>query len=276
MAKLSIVTTGRHDDYEGDSLGRIKESLDYNCRNLTKYGFDFEYIISEWNNINEPLSRGPLKWLFDQYNNLHDVCISKSVVEAENLNVNRYFEYFAKNAGLRLATKDNVLLLNSDIIMSEELVEEIKSLLDKGLDSGKFYRARNRYQVKVGYDIEILETKDLHEPFLTDSHVCGSYSGDFLMTTRDKILEAGGYEESTNDVRAGYQTGLDGSCLFNMYHRGMRLEFVNGPYYHIKHEKNRRYDTMGYNQKGYQNPENWGFVKYPKKIDGNLTIIYHE
>lgn len=272
---LSLITTGRNDDYGGGFVDRFRLSLMNNCSLLEDLGIEYEYLVVEWNPIKEFFSvSDKTKFLFKNFK-VKDVIIDKSLIRAEGLNEAAYYEYFSKNAGLRRAKYDNILIINSDLLINEELGNEIKELITKGLDKTKFYRARYRHNANIKYDgkepigMSVVDKKDLHEPHLADACICGAYSGDILLCNKETLFENGrGYNELDPDHRVTFQTGMDGEILWNMYHRGIRLEFLQNPYIHIAHGKPNVYDGV-YRDCKYENKPNWGFVDY------NETEIPH-
>src|SRR5438105_630516 len=49
LPMLTIVVTGRNDDYGGDFRRRLFRTAEFNARRLTEAGHDFEYLWVEWN-----------------------------------------------------------------------------------------------------------------------------------------------------------------------------------------------------------------------------------
>lgn len=270
---LSIVCTARNDNYEGDFVGRFIESIDKNCKSLEKFGIDYEYLNTEWNPQTEFLSQSERsKHLFCQYR-VHNYIVDRSVVEAEGLHPTKFYEYYAKNTGIRRASKTNVLVTNPDIVFGDEMVGEINRLIKSGLSDSHFYRARYRNQLR---NEEVVEIKDLYEPQNPDGHLMGGYSGDFLLVKTfiaQNIMK--GYDEVGEHHRKGWQTSCDGEGLFQLSKCGINLISIDKNYYHLYHGKHRVYDSSAYNQNGYNNPNSWGFIDYPtKQIDEKTTLIY--
>ena len=272
---LSIITTGRNDDYGGGFLDRFYTSVIHNTSHFYDYGITFEYIISEWMPYREYLAKN----LSLSFYNIRTVVVDKSLAEPEQLNRAVFFEYFAKNAAIRRAKYDNILLINSDIVLPCRIIDEIVDMLRTGLDDDKFYRTRYRQQSDINSYLKVKQTTDLHNPAWDDSCICGAYSGDFLLIKKKPLIEVGqGYNETDPDHRITYQTNMDGEILWNMYNAGMRLEFINEPYIHIDHGKNRQYDNGYKIRQSYTNKPDWGFVNYPSRLedDGKTEVIYHE
>jgi hypothetical protein len=64
---------------------------------------------------------------------IHHIYFDKSLLVADGLNPNRYYEYFAKNVGIRHATGKYVLIENSDVINDEELAQSIEKMIKSNL-----------------------------------------------------------------------------------------------------------------------------------------------
>jgi len=266
---ISIITTGRDDDYGVGFLDRFYTSIIKNSQLLDEQEIEYEYLIVEWNPIKNPLYKNhKFSSLFNdkKYKN---IIIDQSVSINENLSPTTFYEYFAKNAGVRNAKYDNILLLNSDIIISKECVENIKSLCFSGLDLNKFYRARYREQLNP--DLFSLSIEDCHKPHFGDHVICGYFSGDFLFIHKNIFP---GYDENNPYHRSNLsQTSMDGEILWKLHNENINLEFIESKYSHINHGKDNPYDSH-YNQNGYENKLNWGFIDYPKEyISENIIYI---
>ncbi len=275
--EISICCANRVDDYEGDSTQRFIDSVTANCESLHKIGLPYEYIVAEWIPQEQCLYYHPrTKHLFDNYN-LKDIVIDQSVALAEGLHPTKFVEYYAKNCAITRSISDVILVTNADIILGDELVQEIANLIKTGINRAHFYRTHLRCQLHPETKAR-LWTDELHNPAWADSMVCGAYSGDFLLTHRDVMFnDAQGYDETNQAHRHGYQNACDGEMLFQMHRKGITLKFLDSPYYHIHHGKNRQYDSRAYNTAGYSNKENWGMRNYPvrSEVPDKLEIIYY-
>ena len=63
---------------------------------------------------------------------------------------------------------------------------------------------------------------------------------------------------------------MDGEILWNLYRRGVTLQFLEADYWHIEHGRPPHDDV--YNKNGYTNKPNWGFVDYPRKAVSEKLI----
>ncbi len=270
---ISIITTGRDDDFGVGFLDRLKSSIEHNVSLLEKFNIEYEYIVAEWNPIRNYISDNEnFKEIFKN-EKIKNVIALPSVSENEGLSTNVFFEYFAKNLGVRHSKYDNLLLINSDIIIDEKCFEKIVDLCKNGLSKEKFYRSRYRGQYDNNFNVITVE--DCHYPNNPDSIICGYCSGDFLFLHRDVFINiAKGYDETNYLHRQSFQSGMDGEILWNLHNKNVNLEFIEEKYYHINHGHPNRVDGI-YNTNGYENKENWGFIDYKKsELKNNVTIIY--
>ena len=93
--------------------------------------------------------------------------------------------------------------------------------------------------------------------------VAANYGGNFLLASRHALVEvATGFDESNRIHREEYwhRSGMDGEILWQMHHKGIRLRHLAGGYDHLFHGKPP--EGMSYNQAGYENLPDWGFVRY--------------
>jgi hypothetical protein len=266
---ISIITTGRDDNYGKNFLDRLHTSITKNTELFLQFNIEYEYIVVEWNPINNPLYKNEKFSSFFENPNHKNIIVTQSVSEAENLSPTVFYEYFAKNVGVRNSSNDNILILNSDIIVSKECGEAIHQLYLNGLSKDKFYRARYREQLNP--DLTPLNTEDCHKPHYADHVICGYYSGDFLLIHKDIFP---GYDETNPHHRDDlFQTSMDGEMLWKLHKEGVNLEFIESKYSHINHGKDNPYNNH-YNQDGYENKTNWGFTQYEKEyISENIIVI---
>jgi len=288
MKKISIIAVGRDDGFAEDFILRLKRSLTSNIAFLEKNGIDFEYIIVDWS----PLDNKYLHINSDLYNVLHDkriknIVVEKEVIENEKLNPKLFYEYYAKNIGIRAAANDYILLTNSDIVIPQQMWSEIKNiLLEDKINELNFFRPLERYNVEFlsENEIKIKDTLVLKEPGLPDECICGGYAGDFLFVARDTLLNNGhGYDEEDESHRQyeRWQTGMDGEILWNLHNHGVKLAFLNAPYYHIAHSGiapqvswGRKLLDGSYKMNAfYKNKPDWGFINYTHITENNVTFI---
>lgn len=140
---LSIIISGRNDNYGGDFTHRLQNFITWNTALFEKYKLPTEIIFVNWNPIPENKSiKETINWpenrkfvtyrIIEVPNEIHKVFCS---YKRKNL---PFYEYLAKNTGIRRAKGDFILAMNPDILMNEHL---IKNLAKKELKKDTYYRA---------------------------------------------------------------------------------------------------------------------------------------
>lgn len=286
--RLSIIAVGRDDGFAEDFISRIKTSISTNIKFLEKNNIDFEYIIVDWSPLEEKYlhNNSDLKVLLSD-ERVVNIVVDKTIVETEKLNPKLFYEYFAKNIGIRAAKSEYVLLTNADIIIPQQLWRYINDVLvEEALNTKNFFRPVERWNVDVknNNEIEIKNKHVLKEPGLPDECICGGFSGDFLFIERNTLIDKGcGYNEEDVSHRQydRWQTGMDGEILWNLHNNGITLKYFESPYYHISHSGlapqvawGRKLLDGAYKMNAhYSNKVDWGFIKYPRTVNGNITLI---
>jgi hypothetical protein len=275
---LSIVLGGRDDNYGENFIPRLKQSLENNLSKLDKSGLDYEMIVVDFNPFNNQyLYKNNLLEEVLSHPKIKNIIVDNSVVLAENLGPTTYYEYFAKNVGCKNSSGELIFITNSDILITDCLIDEIVKEVKNKDKNDYFYRVRYRGEISLGVipDESNEPVEDLHHPEFPDACICGLYSGDSSMFSRDVLFNvATAYNEGEMRHRTHvHQSAMDGEILWNVYRKGKKLRFLEAHYYHIFHGPRPQRDNF-YHQGTYENTEDWGFVKYPKeKIKENIVLI---
>ncbi len=275
---LSIVLGGRDDNYGENFIPRLKQSLENNLSKLDKSGLDYEMIVVDFNPFNNQyLYKNNLLEEILSHPKIKNIIVDNSVVLAENLGPTTYYEYFAKNVGCKNSSGELIFITNSDILITDCLIDEIVKEVKNKDKNDYFYRVRYRGEISLGVipDESNEPVEDLHHPEFPDACICGLYSGDSSMFSRDVLFNvATAYNEGEMRHRTHvHQSAMDGEILWNVYRKGKKLRFLEAHYYHIFHGPRPQRDNF-YHQGTYENTEDWGFVKYPKeKIKENIVLI---
>lgn len=275
---LSVVLGGRDDNYGENFIPRLKQSLENNLSKLDKSGLDYEMIMVDFNpSNNQYLYKNNLLEEVLSHPKIKNIIVDNSVVLAENLGPTTYYEYFAKNVGCKNSSGELIFITNSDILITDCLVDEIVKEVKNKDKNDYFYRVRYRGEISLGVipDESNEPVEDLHHPEFPDACICGLYSGDSSMFSRDVLFNvATAYNEGEMRHRTHvHQSAMDGEILWNVYRKGKKLKFLEAHYYHIFHGPRPQRDNF-YHQGTYENTEDWGFVKYPKeKIKENIVLI---
>src|SRR5262245_62622156 len=195
---LTIVVTGRNDDFGGDFNGRFFRALRFNHERLAAAGVSHEVIFVEWRPIQGRAYLTSL--LVDAFADLGPSelrCFVADPLYHEALSLNprlQFHEFIAKNVGLRRARGEFVLSTNTDIYLSRGVISR---LAERSLESGVLYRA-TRHDLKANVDVtrtgwDLLEDErnceivnPIHPPCFTNA------SGDFLLLDRSSCHELRG------------------------------------------------------------------------------------
>lgn len=274
---LSIVLGGRDDNYGERFIERLNQAVSTNLKNLDNTDIDYEMIVVDFNPINKKyLHQNELLKESLSHAKVTNIIVDPSISEEEDLSPQTYYEYFAKNVGARNSKGELILTTNSDIILSESLIDDIKSELSNDERNELFYRCRYRGEIQLGaFPDENTQVADLHNPSFPDACICGLFSGDATMFSRQVFFEvATGYNECEKRHRTHLsQSAMDGEILWNVYKKGKKLKFLESPYYHINHGRPNPRDNF-YSQDTYVNKPNWGFIDYKQeKLNENTILI---
>ena len=233
---LSIVVTGRHDNYGGDFNERFIAALRFNLARLSEHGVACEVVLVEWNPVpDRPYLADVLaRECPDLAPSLRRFVVAPEYHAALTQNpAIGYLEYVAKNVGVRRAAAPYVLVTNTDVLLGREAVGAIAG--DR-LAPGTIHRAA-RYDIKLGADRSLLTWEALEHP--------GSYvrrpvirpplfngaSGDFMLADRQTFHDLRGYNEVYRVARAG----IDLNFLVKAHGAGVPIADIGGPVYHFDH-----------------------------------------
>lgn len=272
---ISIITHGRNDNWQGTDwngktyLDSVYESMSKNLEIIEKIGVPYEYILVEWGPFNDLIMTLPrFKELFEKYQNLRTIVVDESVIVADGLKPRQYFEFFAKNVGIRQCKYENVIMTNTDIIIYPKTMRKFVELAKAGLDDSLVYRVIWRFhgagphpQEQTGR-IQNNEARLLVMPG-------GAFPGDLHMTTKKGYAIYGkGYNETNDAHKTLAHTGMDSEFIMNWEHNGGKCEWLDESYWHINHHHPNPYDK-GYFPVPYENRENWGYADCPVVVINN-------
>jgi len=271
MKSLSIIVAGRNDGYGDTGLTpynsyavdtycfRMKTTILHNIRLLKQRKVDVQYVIVDWSPIDgKTLDQDPyIKELIEIFgSSIKHVVVHPDSVSERGWNSGNFYEYYAKNIGIRNADGDYVIITNPDNLFSEELCDSIAFTM-RGEAKNEYYRPYSRKDVRRDLDnnIEIL-AEGLS--FLDAPGTAAS--GDFVMALKSILIEKGqGYDETESTHENKQQTTLDGSFLINLYLAGVHPVCLAGSVLHLDHAKPHLKDYIA--MRSYQNNKNWGMLK---------------
>jgi hypothetical protein len=232
---LSIVITGRNDDFGGDFNGRFLRALRFNHEHLSAAGVSYELIFVEW----RPMVGKP--WLAEV---LADNCpdlvpgtlmsyvADRAYHDAYSLNHKLQFqEFIAKNIGIRRSRGDYILTTNTDIYFSRGVLETFAS---RALEPRVLYRTP-RIDLKDNIDCDRMDWSVLEDERNYDTineirppHYTNA-SGDFLLLDRDSYIALRGF----NEVYRVAKIHMDSNFCLKAYSAGLTLTPLDAPVYHV-------------------------------------------
>jgi hypothetical protein len=232
---LSIVVTGRNDDFGGDFNGRFFRSLRFNHDRLTEAGISHEFILVEWRPIqNAPYLSTLLTAAFPDLDAAQLRCfiVAPAYHDALSLNPRLQFqEFIAKNVGIRRARGSFLLTTNTDIFLSRGVIARLAS---RSLECGILYRA-TRYDLKSHSDVTRLDWAMLEDDRNYDAvnvirpPLFTNASGDFLLLDQDSYHRLGGF----NEVYRVAKIHIDGNFCLKAFASHVPLLDIGHPVYHV-------------------------------------------
>lgn len=287
---LTLVFTGRNDDFGGDFNKRFFRALRFNHERLSEAGVPHEFVFVEWRPIEgRPYLANLLDREFRHLDDTHlrSIVVDRAYHEALSLNPRIQFqEFIAKNVGVRRARGRFVLTTNTDIYLGRGAVGV---LAEGALRPGVLYRAP-RYDLKGGSDTAFMDWDALHDernweevnaikpPLFTNA------SGDFLLLDRAAYHELRGF----NEIYRGAKIHLDGNFCRKAYVSGLALVNIDTPVFHVGrgtlHAHKSTYRTRTQDAPWgdirwnsdvlYANPPGWGLGDAPeRRLDARTTYL---
>ncbi len=318
--KLTVVLASRDDNYGDDALDgiynlnftplknidRTRMSIENNLNLLSKFlEHDYELIVVDWSPIKEKYLHNNihLKELFN-HPNLKSIIVEPSAIEKVGLNVKGFNEYFAKNVGIRNSLGKYILVINSDGLLSKNLVKEINTVISD--DEKNFYFRQhsrididnNQKKINEGlsfYDNSLGSNK-FKKTLFTDKHqldmslnigkkeiavnpnfynIIGTpAAGDFTLSYRDNFIEisTGYFEDLNNPIGENFrQTARDGQLLVNFILHGIYPKKFKNSIKSFDHNKIERVGEIKFH--AYRNNANWGFNDFDvREYEGRYFI----
>lgn len=286
MMDLSIVTPCRNQDYGSEPtdtgkiaggtvpfVARFKRSISADLGLLDRAGLQYEWIFVDWCSPDVPMHKVPELASIFTHPAVHPIIVDESVVAAEGMTpANGFFEHFAKNVGIRRSTGRYVLVLNGDVILSEPLITALcsQAIIE---DDTHYYRPVLHREVHAVTGRVLSEVR-LDDRRCPDWMVAANFGGNFFMVSRRTMLDvAQGYDEVNPVHRKAWThcVGMDGEILWNLYLHGVTVRYFPAHYDHVAHGKTPEGGV--YNQAGYRNKPDWGFINHHSVEEDGATRI---
>lgn len=259
MSYLSIVAVASNSGYGGNFTQRVQNWADNLFKLAEQYELDCDVTVVEWN---PPLDRPRIADAMDwnsTYIQTKIVTVPSSVhANIPNPHGEKFFEYHAKNIGIRRATGEFILSTNPDNLYSPELIWR---LARRDLDTKCFYRA-NRHDVRENKVIAINREDGTYTESGPPSNPnsCKSpaghfnASGDFILMHRDAWADIHGHPE------VPYSLTVDGQTVYLALQEMLKQVILPEPMYHQDHSRTPKYcpawdDSAPW---GTKNENDWG------------------
>src|SRR3989304_4319548 len=229
---LSIVLTGRNDDFGGDFNGRMFAAAEFNHRNLEDRDIAHEYVLVEWNPV--PGKRLLAELVGERFPWWRRDVVDPAWHAAPTPNPRLAFmEFFAKNVGVRRARGQFVLTTNTDVWFSRGV---LAALARRRLEVKVLYRCvRVDLRREIGYHQMSFEILEHPESVLRANLVTPPYysnaAGGFFLLDRESYLSVGGF----NEVFRQSKIHKDSNFCHHVVSAGYRAE-VLGEVFHFDHE----------------------------------------
>lgn len=160
--KVSIVAGSRDDKYGDDqatryffsqdwsNVERIYHTIDSVLKQFSVRNIDVEYVLVDWAPIdkNYLYKNERLKSLLSDPR-VKNVIVDQSACEKKGLIPTAYYEYFAKNVGIRQSTGDFLLVTNPDNFFQNILVDGMCNAMNNPASSCSYYRSEYREDISV-------------------------------------------------------------------------------------------------------------------------------
>jgi hypothetical protein len=290
---ISLVLTGRNDDYGAGFRARFFRTLRFNHRELSARGITYELVFVEW----APPEDRPLlaDLVFDEVPGLDPAVCRWIVVDPEyqqQLSLNArlvYLEFLAKNVGVRRAVGQFVLTSNCDVFLGRTVLD---TLARGGLRHGVVYRAP-RYDLKESMGSEEVGWTELEDPANLEGAprvlkppYMGGGTGDFVLLDRATFHELRGF----NEIYRVARIGVDKNFVVKALSAGVAVEDIGGPVYHVNHSGSYRLTVGEYAGREaeapwgdrrwhsggvvYVNPPSWGLALAPvRRVSDSLCRL---
>lgn len=241
---LSIVMVGSNASYGGDFLTRMQICLDNLFMLAHEHMLDADLTIVEWN---PPANRAPIVDAINWSKRTLPVQIitvpHRVHARVPNPHNETFFEYWAKNVGIRRAPGDYILSTNPDNIYSPTL---INYLAQKKLEPAGVYRV-DRTDMQDGKVLRVNKATAGCPHF--------NASGDFL------LMSSGAWWMIHGHPEVPYSLTVDGQTLHLALRSGLREVVLPDAMWHQEHFRTPKYCPTWDDHApwGERNGLDWGF-----------------
>jgi hypothetical protein len=287
---LTIVLTGRNDNFGGNFNQRLFNALSYNHQLLTEARVDYDVVFVEWSPVPNRLLLSDLLRCHvpEVAERLTTYEVDRRYHDAFSQNPRiRFHEFIAKNVGIRRAAGSYILTTNTDIFLSRETVNLIARQMLRPMI---LYRA-TRVDMKSSLDLTNLDedvvtdarnhllVNAIGPPFFTNA------SGDFLLLDRFSFHAIRGF----NEVFRVAKLLIDANFCYRAAAEGVLLVDSGTRVYHVGEGTLHRHSSTyrprpsdapwGHNWRKhvlYENSPDWGLGRAPvvQRSDGHVRLEF--
>jgi hypothetical protein len=260
---ISFVLVTRNDNYEGNPIDRLKNSLQHNINNLKKY-FDnnfneFEFLIGDWGS-DTPITKKMLN--VEEYSNIKIFYFDKNITSQFNTPFN---EVHSLNFLIRNSNNNYISRLDQDIIIGEEFFEYLKQ---NGLNENKLYWSTRRDLFENFNNVDFSQNDLNYNPNVPSFFQAAI---GIIIASKNLWFDIKGYNE--NNIQRNhmehdlYSRFIEKIGIDNLVNLGVILD---SPFYHLYHtriqNKLRQSNNFGL---PFINNENWGLELFKNNITIN-------
>jgi hypothetical protein len=269
---LSIVLTGRNDNFGGAFNDRLCGALTFNHQRLAAAAMAYEVVFVEWRPVaNRPLLADEIRRrlpFLDARLVTYEVDARYHDAFSQNPRL-QFHEFVAKNVGIRRASGSYVLSTNTDIYLSSDVV---RPLAARALQPMLLYRA-TRVDLKAGIDPSHFDDEVFADPAnrlvvnTLNPPVLSNASGDFLLLDRFSWHQLRGF----NEVYRAAKIHIDANFCHHAHAEGILPVDTGANVYHLGpgtfHSQRMSYRARPaaapwggtwHKRMRYENPPNWG------------------
>lgn len=267
MSYLTIVMVGSNEDYGGNFISRMQNSIDSIFKGAERHHLDADLLIVDWGTPPQNKSLFySLSWVLASIP-INLIKVPRSVTSTiPNPHKIRFFEPWAKSVGIRRATGDFILTTNADGIYSDELIARLSR---KDLNPGCVYRVNRHDMDHCGRVYQIHRSNGAFRPeeaYLGVSRTPAKYkpnmphfnaAGEFILMSRANYHAIRGWPELP------YWAHVDSMVLQNALSMGLKQVVFDEPLYHQDHPRSDHPYAPRWSDAepwGMENGEKWGFA----------------
>ena len=242
--KVSIIVASRNDDHGGNLVWRTQAFIDMLYAQMQYFHVEAELILVEWNPVEDaPLLHDLLKWPRTGAYWSGKAFVVPDYVHAQITDDTGidFFQWWAKNVGIRRARHEWILCTNPDVVFSDALMQQVVDISERriygthrndlSVPTIPSTLPRERVLTFCQENVMRVNTASVFD-ILTDG------CGDFMLATKRDWWQLRGYPETkTWSIHLDSLALLQMICIY-----GLQQQVLDGGVYHIEHGGSWTYD----------------------------------